>query len=349
MSGQPGYTPVLKNKLQAIIVIILVINTVLLALVFFHLLQPFTGSDLTLSYKEELGRDFSNYNYRLAIDSGVIDIPIVQETLAEYSDKLDAASSGDELVRIIFDQGRRVQEIIFEAADTKLREDLLSIVNKDDRVRDIIEKKYLYIRAGETEISIFPEQLLGTDSRRQIETLFFSLYYHGRQNVDIVIEGGKAELIVPQTLEDQIQALNEDLNSIRLRLHEHRVQAGLAEMVGPGITLYVYDAGESRGEISLVHDADIRDIINELLSAGAQGISVGGQRLTATSPIRCSGPLIMVNYRQIPTNPVVIQAVGDPDLLISGLKIIISELETKRGLVFEINRSGFIKLPAYEE
>jgi len=39
--------------------------------------------------------------------------------------------------------------------------------------------------------------------------------------------------------------------------------------------------------------------------------------------------------------------VGDPDLLVSGLDIIRSTMELKRGLRFEITRSDSLQLPAY--
>jgi len=61
----------------------------------------------------------------------------------------------------------------------------------------------------------------------------------------------------------------------------------------------------------VVQDKDVRDVVNELYAAGAQGIEVGGQRLVATSSIRSAGPQILVNQNSIPVNPVVIKAVGD--------------------------------------
>jgi uncharacterized protein YlxW (UPF0749 family) len=224
---------------------------------------------------------------------------------------------------------------------------VLNAVNDDHRVIETEDKVHLFIRITDGQITILPDQLLEARTVQRINTIFTSGSYHDNQNIDIEIENGEARLVLPQTAEDQIRALTEDLNSARARLHEIRVQAGLAEMVGPGITLYIYDADEIQGSGSIVHDADIRDIVNELFGAGAKGVSIGGERLTTTSSIRCTGPLIMVNYRQVASNPVVIEAIGDPDLLISGLGIIANELETRRGLTFEVTHSGFIKLSAY--
>ena len=68
--------------------------------------------------------------------------------------------------------------------------------------------------------------------------------------------------------------------------------------------------------IFIVHETDIRHTINESFAAGANGIA-GGQRLTATSAIRCVGPSILVNDERIAVNPVEIHAIGDPAALSS--------------------------------
>ncbi len=337
----------MKNKLQLIILCVLLVNTILIASAYFVFVQRYSGGDSMLTYQRELAHDLADYNQRLAVEYEVIEVPAVREALAEYNYETNLASSSDELIRVIFDQGRRVQETIFKESDNKIQEKLLNVINEDRRVKETDEKTHLFLRIEEDAVKVYPDQLLESASIQRINYLLSSDVYQGSQNIDIEIKNGTGKLVIPVTMDEQIQALNDDLSSMRLRLHEIRVQAGLSEMVGPGITLLVYDAGEVMDSASIVHDGDIRDLVNELFSAGAQGISVGGQRLTLTSSIRCSGPLIMINYQQIPTNPVTIQAVGDPDLLVSGLSIIKNEMKARRGLEFEINRSGFIKLPAY--
>ncbi|MCJ7806702.1 MAG: DUF881 domain-containing protein [Clostridia bacterium] len=337
----------IKDKVQLIILIILIINTVLIAFGYLLAADRFSGEDSILVYKQELARDLSDYNHRLATDLGVYDLASVRNALAAYNYAVDFAVGSDELIQVILNQGRQAQEIIFEEADARLKEKVLIAVNNDSRVKEAVDKTHLFVRITDGQISIYPDQYLESNTVQRIENIFSMDLNHDNQNIDIEVADGVAELIMPKTVEEQMRFLNEDLNTMRLVLHELRVKSGLAEMVGPGITLSVFDAEEPQGSVSLAHDADIRDIVNELSSAGARGISVGGQRLTATSAIRCSGPLIMVNYRQILTNPVIIQAIGDPDLLINGLNIILYELETRRGLVFEIDHSGFIKLPAY--
>ena len=56
-----------------------------------------------------------------------------------------------------------------------------------------------------------------------------------------------------------------------------------------------------------------------------------------------------VNDKLITVNPVVIQAVGNPDLLASGLDIIKNNMEASRGIRFEIVRVELLTLPAYTQ
>lgn len=347
MSHKPEGKPLLNNRVLILILFVLIINTFLIGLGYYIFFNRAYGADSLLAYKQELARDISDYSYRLATDLGVHDVFEVRDALAEYNYALDLAVNSDELIQVILNQGRELQDIIFESADTRLKERVLDAVSSDARVIETEEKVHLFIRIADEKITVLPDHLLEPNTLQRLNNMFTSGSYHSNQNIDIEIENGEAKLVVPQTAEEQMRALTDDLNSARLRLHEIRVQAGFAEMVGPGITLYVYDAEEAQGSSSIAHDADIRDIVNELFSVGAKGISVGGERLITTSSIRCTGPLIMINYHQVATNPVVIEAIGEPDLLISGLKIITNDLEARRGLTFEVNHSGFIKLPAY--
>lgn len=336
-----------SGKVQVVILVVVLVNTFLIALGYYLIITSVRAADNLFSYKQELARDLSGYIQRLANDMEVYDLPAVREALAEYNYAVDLAVTSDDLIQIILNQGRCAQETILREADALLQDKVLAAVNEDGRVQETADLTHLYIRVVEGKVDIYPDQYLEPQTIQKVNAIYSPEHCIDERSIDLEIVDGTASLVVPRTPEEQLEALNDDLNAMRMRLHELRVQAGLAEMVGPGITLLIYDAMESEGSRTLVHDADIRDIVNELFSAGARGVSVGDQRLTVTSAIRCTGPLIMVNYQQIPTNPVTIQAVGDPDLLISGLRIIIEELENKRGLVFNISHSGFIKLPAY--
>jgi|GEM_PF-6956059 len=99
-----------------------------------------------------------------------------------------------------------------------------------------------------------------------------------------------------------------------------KAMAGLTSIEGPGVVISLHDSPKSTNAAPsvqteyVVHDGDIRDIVNELWSAGAKAISVNGERIVANSSIRCIGRDIMVNFVRV-SHPYVIQAVGDPRAL----------------------------------
>ena len=79
-----------------------------------------------------------------------------------------------------------------------------------------------------------------------------------------------------------------------------RQRAGLVAMEGPGVVVTIDDskikskAGDNQN-LYIIHDDDLLRVINELRAAGAEVISINGQRLIATSEIRCAGPTLAVN------------------------------------------------------
>ncbi len=102
-------------------------------------------------------------------------------------------------------------------------------------------------------------------------------------------------------------------------LDEAKALAGLVAVTGPGVVVTLDDsnklpATETRKEVIeqyLVHDSDILAVTNELFNAGAEAISVNGERLIATSWIRCGGAPILVNSKPV-APPYVIRAIGNP-------------------------------------
>lgn len=111
-------------------------------------------------------------------------------------------------------------------------------------------------------------------------------------------------------------------------LAEARLLAGTVAVRGQGVVVTLRDSpkrdpAETRQDIIenyMVHDYDIRAITNELFASGAEAISVNGQRIVANSSIRCVGPVVLVNSRQI-APPYVVKAIGTPDLLQKALEL----------------------------
>lgn len=123
--------------------------------------------------------------------------------------------------------------------------------------------------------------------------------------------------------EKYLKSLIENKNDYEMLEEWDRVmlKAGLTDVKGAGITIKLDDAAARQGEnpeLLIIHDNDIRQILNELKKAGAQAISINGERIVATSEQVCAGPTILIN-RNRHAVPYTINAIGDPDLLFDTL------------------------------
>ena len=123
------------------------------------------------------------------------------------------------------------------------------------------------------------------------------------------------------TLQKEYEVSPEEL----VTMENLRMQAGLTALEGSGVIVRMDDSKSDirKGEnpnLYVIHDEDILRIINELRAAGAEAISINGQRLTATSEIRCAGPTLSVNnVRSAP--PFEIIAIGDKSSLENSIKM----------------------------
>jgi hypothetical protein len=145
---------------------------------------------------------------------------------------------------------------------------------------------------------------------------------------------------------DEIRRLQEDIGGLREELTRLREAAGAAELAGPGVVVRAYDAQDGYRSREIVHERDIKEILNLLFCAGAQGAEVGGQRMTAQSSVRCAGPVILVNQQPIPVNPVVIKAVGSPGELDAALTEIAARF-ARDGKRLEVEKASTVTLMAY--
>jgi len=97
-----------------------------------------------------------------------------------------------------------------------------------------------------------------------------------------------------------------------------KISTGLVDVKGPGITITLDDAKVSQPEYEvrwqIIHDEDIKVILNDLKKAGAQAIAINGERVVPMSEQLCAGPTIKINDNRYPV-PYYIDAIGDPDLL----------------------------------
>lgn len=186
------------------------------------------------------------------------------------------------------------------------------------------------------------------------------------------VEEAKEELVKKdlqiEDLKNRLLAATNDLDNYRkeaeqntdgakamaAELERYKILAGLTDVKGKGITVTLSDsaaepdAGKSASSY-IIHDSDLRTIVNELRSADAEAISINGERLVSSSEIRCVGPTIIINgNKYVP--PFVIKAIGEPDMLEAALKLkggIIDQLKSLYGFDISIAKSAEIKIEKY--
>jgi uncharacterized protein YlxW (UPF0749 family) len=117
---------------------------------------------------------------------------------------------------------------------------------------------------------------------------------------------------------------------IKKELDDANIIAGLTKVKGKGIEVtlddteainkVVEDMGYYDPNVFVIHDTDLLSVINELRAAGAEAISINGQRVMANTEIRCVGPVVSVNTARIAA-PFKISAIGEPDHLASALAL----------------------------
>lgn len=133
--------------------------------------------------------------------------------------------------------------------------------------------------------------------------------------------------------------------------------AGTTPISGPTVTVTLTDAPASvhpagvDGDLLVVHQQDIQAVANELWAAGAEAMTIQGQRVGSRTGIKCVGNTVVVHG--VPyAPPYVITAIGDQDRLTRGLRnspyltVYRQYVDTYR-LGYDVTRQAHTELPAY--
>ncbi|MDR1616490.1 MAG: DUF881 domain-containing protein [Syntrophomonadaceae bacterium] len=161
------------------------------------------------------------------------------------------------------------------------------------------------------------------------------------------------EKVASLTLQlDNVRQVDQALADLQKELVNTQKIAGLSELEGPGLVITVNDRpnnlqNNNNPNEDLIHEADLLMLINELKASGAEAITLNNERITAMTEVRCAGPVIIVNQNRIGT-PFVISAMGNPDLLESGMNLgggIFRQLKFQ-GFEISMEKSELIQMPA---
>lgn len=134
--------------------------------------------------------------------------------------------------------------------------------------------------------------------------------------------------IIEEKQEEVKRINNTDDNSnaydmLNKELSKTKAASGFTDMEGPGIIIVMQDNQDSEIvgydiDDDVIHDIDILNILNDLRIAGAEAISINGQRIIPMSEIKCGGPIIRINGKSLAT-PFVIKAIGNPKTLYAAI------------------------------
>ncbi|MBQ2835721.1 MAG: DUF881 domain-containing protein [Clostridia bacterium] len=149
--------------------------------------------------------------------------------------------------------------------------------------------------------------------------------YARYEEVVTKMEEYKNESVTDQKTAQLLEAELEQLNEL----------LGKTDVVGQGIVIQLIDnQGKKISEDATVYaisKENLLRVINELFAAGAEAISINGNRVISTSAVYTIGTdILKINNGNKISSPYVINAIGNPDYLkssVSGKGGIVDELE----------------------
>jgi uncharacterized protein YlxW (UPF0749 family) len=160
------------------------------------------------------------------------------------------------------------------------------------------------------------------------------------------LHGAEAQVL---SLQRQVNGLATEKQATEARLTRIAARTGFGTVRGPGVEVTVNSAPDSAGS-ELVRDSDLTLLTDGLWAAGAEAISVNGQRLTVLSAFRNVGIGILINAQPI-NPPYVFSVVGNSDTL--GANLLSSAIGEKwyalkdsLGFRFDVRDGGTMTLPA---
>ncbi len=150
------------------------------------------------------------------------------------------------------------------------------------------------------------------------------------------------------------EVAKEDTDSVNLRneLEQAGTLLGYNEVTGQGLMIILKDANSAKviGNATdyIVHDGDLLEVINALKNAGAEAISINGQRIVNSTAITCAGNITKVNGEKV-GSPFEIKAIGLTEKLNGALTMPGGYLELleEDGVQVEVKEVQNVVIPKY--
>ena len=187
----------------------------------------------------------------------------------------------------------------------------------------------------------------------RIEDLTNQLVNEKEKNADLIMQLVDLQRSLEE-YRDEASSTGAVNKAMRSDLARAQILAGVTPLEGSGVTVTVSDSTIPTSEMSgnveeyIIHDGDLRMILTELYGAGAEAVSVNGQRVVATTAVRCVGNTIMVNDVKI-ASPFEIRAIGDANTLEAALMIKggVSDYLKSWSINVSVKKEERIEIPRY--
>jgi Uncharacterized protein conserved in bacteria len=152
------------------------------------------------------------------------------------------------------------------------------------------------------------------------------------------------------------QSQEQVTDEIEEELRENEIITGKTPVEGQGIKISLNDASIEDVEnafdyqLRLVHNTDIIQVLNDLRNAGAEAISINGQRIVDSSEVYCSGPFLRVNGVKIAAE-FNIYAIGNKEVIYNYMMSNENYLKTLmiRKINVKVEKTDKIQIPAYTD
>ena len=116
-----------------------------------------------------------------------------------------------------------------------------------------------------------------------------------------------------ETVRQNVASHNDGLRELEDKIKEDNLLLGNTDVKGQGVTITLNDGKSDVNLFNpdnlLVHAENVLLVVNELRNAGAEAISINGERVVNKTAISCDGNVIVVNGEKIGT-PIVVSAIG---------------------------------------
>jgi uncharacterized protein YlxW (UPF0749 family) len=147
------------------------------------------------------------------------------------------------------------------------------------------------------------------------------------------------------------------LSDLTAELDHQQVAAGVVPLHGAGVVAVFNDSTDH--DIApnedpanyILHDYDLRDMLNALWTAGAEAVSLNGERVVNNTSLYCVGTTILINSTRL-SPPYEVHAIGDPAALQAAL-LGSPQMEkfNQRARIYDlpgkIDRQQDVTVPAY--